>query len=203
MKQSRKTVKTRIAVYKVKTKRKDIKTVKTTIAKHKVKTETKKLKNEITKRKDLKSEKFPAQNYLTFIPFALAVAFIPPFIFLICYFSFQLPFHSIFRHLIPFQLSLQKSQLLFKTSTANEATTQHSELAIFTQPLFSITLYQRKSWNLLVPFSVNYTKKRSIRNFWKPPFMESRYSHLRQLRHIFHHHVWIQFIGFQMSHLPV
>ncbi len=139
MKQNKDKVKTRIAVYKVKTKRKDLETVKTTIAKHKVKTVTRKLKNKITKREDLKSGNFPAQNYLIHTPLALAVAFIPTFVFRICYRSFQLLFHSIFHHLIPFRYSLQKLQLYCKTSTANEATTQHLEFAIFTQPLILIT----------------------------------------------------------------
>jgi hypothetical protein len=107
-----------------------------------------------------------------------------------------------------FDIHCKNHNFTFKTPTANEATTPHSEVAICTQPLISITrlLLNTTNGNSLVPLLVeNKLRKESTRNFWKPPFMESCYSHLRQLRHQFSlsFMFWIQLIGFQTSHLLV
>ncbi len=108
----------------------------------------------------------------------------------------------------PFDIHYKNHNFTFKTSTANEATTPHSEVAICIQPLISITrlLLNISNGNSLVPFSIeNKPRKESTRNFRKPPFMEFCYSHLRQLRHHFSLSFvfWIQLIGFQTSHLLV
>ncbi len=108
----------------------------------------------------------------------------------------------------PFDIHYKNHNFTFKMSTANEATTPHSEVAICTQPLISITrlLLNTSNGNSLVPFSVeNKPRKELTRNFWKPPFREFCYSHLRQLRHHFllSFMFWIQLIGFQTSHLLV
>jgi hypothetical protein len=92
----------------------------------------------------------------------------------------------------PFGIHYENHNFTFKTSTANEATTPHSEVAICTQPLISITrLLLNTSNGKLISFLLSriIPRKESTQNFWKPPFMESCYSHLRQLRHNFYYHV--------------
>jgi hypothetical protein len=63
----------------------------------------------------------------------------------------------------PFGIQYENHNFTFKTSTANEATTPHSEVTICTQPLISITrLLLNTSNGKLISFllSRNYTKKR-------------------------------------------
>jgi hypothetical protein len=108
----------------------------------------------------------------------------------------------------PFDIHYKNHNFPLKTSTANEATTPPSEVAICTQPLISITrlLLNTSNGNSLVPVPVEkIPRKESTRNFRKPPFMEFCYSHLRQLRYhcLLSFMLWIQLIGFQTSHLLV
>ncbi len=151
------------------------------------------------------------------LPFLLHLYLATAFTIHILIFNGSLFFHSHYYFqplslrtsgIAPFDIHYKNHNFILKTSTANEATTPHSEVAICTQPLILITrlLLNTSNGNSLVPVSVeNIPRNESTRNFRKPPFMEFCYSHLRQLRPhcLLSFMFWIQLIGFQMSHLLV